>query len=115
MSNKRMVMSYVAQKVRREFPCKAWVEMPLGAKPFAVQISDQGFVVLAVVDPEAPILDHPLLLILVSPTPTEIPLGEDTESVIGPINLSGEHAVVCRGTPWPTSLANYKARLVFDA
>lgn len=110
MSNKRMVMSYVAQKVRREFDCKAWVEMPVGAQPFAVQLTDDGFAVMAVVDPEAPILDHPLILVVVSPQPTEIPLGEDTGAFIGPVNLGGVHAVVCRGTPWPTSVADYRSR-----
>lgn len=94
------VIAYIVKKVPDTFPVCAAVEMPLGAIPFAVVPHGQGMAVLALGDPRAIPVHHPLF-IFPAGMPCDLPIGTKPGAFIGHAMIDGEAAFVFRANPWP--------------
>lgn len=99
-----MVVAHVVQKFSGDAEVKAWVEMPMGAKPFKVSPYDNGnaIAIWALGDPKALTLQYPLMIFPIGAA-MEVPLNEGVGDFIGDVVLTGGMACIFKGADWPTN------------
>lgn len=96
------VIAYVVRKIPDTFPACAAVDMPIGSIPFGVVRHGDGLAVLALGDPRAVSVMHPIF-IFPAGMPCDIPVGTKPGAFIGNAMVNEEAAFVFKAEPWPTT------------